>query len=220
MAVLARFGNAFLRLPLWLTSAWRRPPGRGGTGSATARHRSTKDHVSRRSSAQPVHRGADSAAAKASLLAMRDALRGLLDEHAGNRQVFRHLAAFERVFARKGLAAIERLSASDLQHALAEFESMVRNWSSTGLADLRSRMAVTLTERRSAASMWIEANSVQANPRPRGSRADKSGGDAAKARQDPMESLDVVDVDDVSLSRFEAAGGEWKHDSRPATLEA
>ena len=153
---------------------------------------------------------------------MREALRSLLDEHAGNRQVFRHLAAFERVFARKGLVAIERLSANDLQRALTEFESMVKNWSSTGLADLRSRMAVALTERRSAASMWLKANSAQADARPRQGRGrtEKSGSDAAMARREAMDALDVVDVADVSLSRFEAAGGEWNHDARPAVLDA
>ena len=37
---------------------------------------------------------------------------------------------------------------------------MVRNWSSPALADLRSRMAVTLADRTSASSVWIAANSV------------------------------------------------------------
>lgn len=47
-----------------------------------------------------------------------------------------------------------------LRHALGDFEARVRNWSSPSLADLRSRMAVMLADRSSAASVWIAANSV------------------------------------------------------------
>ena len=59
-----------------------------------------------------------------------------------------------------GQRALEAVPVDHLRRALNEFEAMVRNWSSPALADLRSRMAVTLADRTSASSVWIAANSV------------------------------------------------------------
>ena len=77
-----------------------------------------------------------------------------------HRQTYRHLARFERKFDKYGLRTIEQLPVDQLRRALREFESLVRNWSSPSLADLRSRMAVVLADRSSASSVWIAANSV------------------------------------------------------------
>ena len=236
MPVLARLGDAFSAVSHWLEAvlrprrqaALRHRRGSRRRDAHPGRRRAQKVGSAQRSgSASPPARApspistqrSDVAAAEASLAVMRDALRALLDEHAGNRQVFKHLAAFEHMLARKGLAVLERLPARDLQRALAEFESMVRNWSSTGLAELRSRMAVALSDRRSAASMWIAVNSVQAEARPRRSGAEPGGRSAARVAPIANDALDLVDVADVSASRFEAAGGEWKRDSRQAALE-
>lgn len=221
MAFLVRLCEALLSLPLWLSKALRQQGlGRLGGISLACRRARGKAAIGRTSATSvDVDRRAAAAAATACLARMSEALRALLDEHAGNRQVFRHLAAFERVFARKGLGAIERLSATDLRNALDEFESMVRNWSSAGLADLRSRIAVALIERNSAASVWIDANSVQPDARPARSSF-KWNREVAQEIEREMGGHGSVDVDDVSVSRFEAAGGEWKHDSRPVAFDA
>ena len=147
------------------------------------------------------------------LRAMRDEMRRVLDEEETNRQVFRHLARFERKFAKSGMRTVEELPVDELRRALKDFEALVRNWSSASLADLRSRMAVTLADRTSAASMWIAANSVSSTYRPRpesmAARLARSAGTAFRRSQQ-------TEVADVGMSRFEAAGGEWHSTSAPA----
>lgn len=93
--------------------------------------------------------------------AMRAELARVLDEEPLNRRTYKHLARFERKFGEAGLDALERIPVADLRRALRDFEGLVRNWSSAPLAELRSRMSVVLTDRSSAASMWVTANSVQ-----------------------------------------------------------
>lgn len=147
------------------------------------------------------------------LRAMRDEMRRVLDEDETHRQVFRHLARFERKFSQNGLRALEEVPVEQLRRALKDFEALVRNWSSASLADLRSRMAVTLSDRSSAASVWIADNSVSSTYRPRpesmAARLARSAGAAFRASQQG-------DAAEVGMSRFEAAGGEWHSTSAPA----
>jgi hypothetical protein len=146
----------------------------------------------------------------AEVRAMRDEMRRVLDEDETHRQVFRHLARFERKFAKNGLGAIESVPVDQLRRALKDFEALVRNWSSASLADLRSRMAVTLADRSSAASVWIAANSISSTYRPRpetmAARFARGAGAAFRPSQQA----------EFALSRFEAAGGEWHSTSAPA----
>lgn len=100
---------------------------------------------------------------------MRAELARVLDDDALNRRTYKHLARFERKFGETGLRTLEQIPVADLRRALRDFEALVRNWSSPPLADLRSRMAVVLADRSSAASMWIQANSVQSAFRSPGS---------------------------------------------------
>jgi hypothetical protein len=149
----------------------------------------------------------------AQLRAMRDEMRRVLDADETHRQVFRHLARFERKFAKSGVRAIEEVPVDQLRRALKDFEALVRNWSSASLADLRSRMAVTLADRSSAASVWIAANSVSSTYRPRpesmAARLARNAGAAFRGSQ-------LGQVADVGMSRFEAAGGEWHSTGAPA----
>ena len=126
--------------------------------------------------------------------------------------MFPHLARFERRFAKMGTRAIREIPVEQLRRALADFESLVRNWSSPPLADLRSRMAVILADRSSAASVWVAVNSVSAERRP----PPQSMGERLAARRHGFRASQQVDVDDVSISRFEAAGGRFgpKHADR------
>jgi hypothetical protein len=92
--------------------------------------------------------------------AMRIELGKVLDGDDRHRHRYPNLARFERKFDKYGLATLERLPVDQLRRALREFEALVRNWSSTSLADLRSRMAVVLADRASASSVWIAVNTV------------------------------------------------------------
>ncbi|HWK82704.1 MAG TPA: hypothetical protein VNS61_03130 [Caldimonas sp.] len=148
----------------------------------------------------------------AAIRSMRDELNRVLDADDTHRQVFRHLARFERKFARTGLRAIEEVPVEQLRRALKDFEALVRNWSSASLADLRSRMAVTLADRSSAASVWIAANSVSSELRPRpesmSARLARNASAAFRASQQG--------TGEFAISRFEAAGAEWHSTSARA----
>ena len=145
--------------------------------------------------------------------AMRGELGKVLDSDESHRRTYRNLARFERKFDKYGLRTIEQLPVDDLRRALREFESLVRNWSSASLADLRSRMAVVLADRSSASSMWIAANTVHgaqrhgpgvALPLPAGTGAAAS---RAAARRNGRH---------LGMSRFHWADGGFNSTSAPA----
>lgn len=88
--------------------------------------------------------------------AMRDArdlglarteLARLLDGDAGLRSALRPLAFVEGALEREGWLALHTVPHDVLELALSQFEELITNWSSEGLACLRSKMAVALTER-------------------------------------------------------------------------
>jgi len=145
--------------------------------------------------------------------AMRGELGKVLDSDESHRRTYRNLARFERKFDKYGLRTIEQLPVDQLRRALREFESLVRNWSSASLADLRSRMAVVLADRSSASSMWIAANTVHgaqrhgpgvALPLPAGTGAAAS---RAAARRNGRH---------LGMSRFNWADGGFNSTSAPA----
>ena len=177
----------------------------GVSGRAATRRR-----AARKKSPAPPTPGPD-------IDAVRRELTAVLDAHEGSRQVFRYLAHFEAQFARKGLRALERISVKHLRRALAQFEAIVTNWSSPALADLRSRMAVTLADRDSAGALWQAAPTISKAyaPQPMPMVGHDASLAAARTRMDRRE----VEIDDeISLSRFEAAMGEWQSaTARPAS---
>ena len=86
----------------------------------------------------------------------------------------------------------------------------MRNWSSASLADLRSRMAVVLADRSSAASVWIAVNSVNAPSRHGpgvATRLPAGAGSAARAQRGARH---------VGMSRFNWADGGFNSTSAPA----
>lgn len=78
---------------------------------------------------------------------IRASLARLLDELPDNRNTLRHLAFIEHALGKKGLRALHKVPYDVLKRALDQFEGLVVNWSDSGLATLRSKMAVTLIER-------------------------------------------------------------------------
>lgn len=145
--------------------------------------------------------------------AMRAELGKVLDADDSHRQTYRHLARFERKFDKYGMRTIEQLPVDQLRRALREFESLVRNWSSPSLADLRSRMAVVLADRASASSVWIDANSVHGAQRhgPGISVRLPSGSGPAATRAAVLRS-----GRHQGMSRFNWADGGFNSTSAPA----
>ena len=78
---------------------------------------------------------------------MKRDLYDLLGQHPSSRQLMRRLAAVERTLHTEGLEGFEALPVRVIAKALAEMDSLVRDWSPTGLAELRSRMAVIVKTR-------------------------------------------------------------------------
>ena len=78
---------------------------------------------------------------------MRRDLHALLSQHLSSRQLMRHLATVERTLRTEGLAGFEAMPVRVVATALTELERLVWDWSPTGLAELRSRMAVIVKSR-------------------------------------------------------------------------
>ncbi|MEO9067245.1 MAG: hypothetical protein ABI281_03890 [Caldimonas sp.] len=135
---------------------------------------------------------------------MRNELRAELAIHAANGRDFVHLARFERKFSQAGVRAVDEVPIDQLRRALADFEAMVRNWSSASLADLRSRMAVGLAERSSASSVWIAVNSIAPTYR---NVPETMAARLARGTANAFRASGQLSVGEISLSHFEAAGG-------------
>lgn len=84
---------------------------------------------------------------KAELALMLEQLAGLLNDLPETRQTMRHLVFVEQALVKKGLKALHKVPLDVLQHALAQLEGLVTNWSPVGLANLRSKMAVAIIDR-------------------------------------------------------------------------
>jgi hypothetical protein len=82
------------------------------------------------------------------LALIRAELSALLNEQPTTRQTMRHLVFVEQALARKGLRALHKIPVDVLQRALEQLEGLVTNWSPVGLANLRSKMAVAIIDRR------------------------------------------------------------------------
>ena len=81
------------------------------------------------------------------LALMRAQLAELLDTLPETRSAMRHLTFVEHALGKKGIRALHKVPLDVLQHALAQFEGLVTNWSPVGLANLRSKMAVAIIDR-------------------------------------------------------------------------
>jgi|GEM_PF-1040805 len=87
---------------------------------------------------------------QAELSLVLDDLRDVLDEATGARTALHHLVFVEHALSKKGLKALHKLPLPVLQRALEQLEHLVTNWSPVGLANLRSKMAVTVIDREHA----------------------------------------------------------------------
>ena len=78
---------------------------------------------------------------------MRHDLRDLFEQHPASRRLMRHLDLVSKTLDTKGIVAVEALPTRVLSQALSQLERLVWDWSPAGLAELRSRLAVTLKSR-------------------------------------------------------------------------
>jgi hypothetical protein len=76
---------------------------------------------------------------------LRQALSRVLDLHPSTRSVLLHLVVLEKALRKQGLPGIESLPADVLRKALAQFETLVTDWSSVDLATLRGKVAAALS---------------------------------------------------------------------------
>ncbi len=200
MALLSRLFAVLLSLPLVVCKPFLRAT---RIRERHARVRAARLALQERSAPSPADAGADMPPV-AVMRVMRDELRRELARCEAEGRPHVHLARFERRFSRRGVRAIDEVAVEQLRRALADFESMVRNWSSPALADLRSRMAVRLADRSSAASVWIAVNSVAPSYRqPALSMALRLAQSTASAFRNSQQ----LSIGEVSLSHFDAAGG-------------
>ena len=84
---------------------------------------------------------------KQELASILQQLGALLDEVPETRSALRYLVFVEQALKKKGLRALHKLPLEVLQRALEQLEGLVTNWSPTGLASLRSKMAVAIIDR-------------------------------------------------------------------------
>ena len=98
---------------------------------------------------EPAAQDAEPAALKAQreLAAMQQELAVVLDDMPELREELRHLVYVEQALLHEGLEALYTMPLDVLQRALDQFEGLVTNWSSPGLANLRSKMAVAVGQR-------------------------------------------------------------------------
>jgi len=109
---------------------------------------------------QPISIGARPSARKASNASvghvghkqMRRDLYTLLERHPASRQTMRHLDLIERTLRHLDIDAVEALPVKVLAKGLDELEALVWDWSPEGLAEVRSRLAVAVKQRRHEAN--------------------------------------------------------------------
>jgi hypothetical protein len=223
MGVLSRINTAVFTVPLVLSSLLlraleatrRKPPPR----QRRAHGRSARSSAAVAAPVRSVPSAAN--ASSGEVARMRHELAAVLEAHPGSREVFRYLAHFERRLAKSGLATLETMTTKRLRRALAQFEAIVTNWSQPQLADLRSRMAVAVASRDSGAAMWAPAATISKAYAPRHmpmlgqpSRAV----DDVPAGFQPSRQVEVED--DIGISRFDAAMGEWQRSEGARSMAA
>lgn len=93
---------------------------------------------------------------------MRRALYDLLQQHPSSRQLMRHLDLVERTLRHEGYGAVEALSVRVIAKALTQLEKLVWDWSTPGLAELRSRLAVMVKSRQLEAEQDAANTAAQA----------------------------------------------------------
>lgn len=120
---------------------------------------------------------------------MRRDLYELMEQHPGSRELMRHLDMLERTLRRDGYTAVEVLPVRVVTKALAQLEKLVWDWSPTGLAELRSRLAVMVKNRQP--------------------EADQEAASTAAIELDMATQHSSADVSEVDHATFEEMERSW-----------
>jgi hypothetical protein len=96
--------------------------------------------------ARPAPEGDAQRRQRQELALVRVELATLLNAMPQSRTRYPQLAGVERAIGSEGMAAIHSLGVDILQPALLQLESVCSNWSQAGLANLRSKMAVSIID--------------------------------------------------------------------------
>jgi len=179
-------------------------PGRRGRSAAAAAYGQSPSGAARERSA-------------GDLKGLRRELAAMLDEHEGSREVFRYLAHFERQLGKNGLGVLDEMSVKRLRRALAQFEAIVTNWSSTNLAELRSRMAVAVSIRGSGADLWLPEATISHAYTPQPMPMVAPG---VQVKKPDFAHSRHMEVHEISLARLQQAIGEWSIAKRGALMGA
>lgn len=83
---------------------------------------------------------------------MRRELYQLMEQHPTSRELMRHLDLVERTLRQEGFSAVQALPVRVIAKALQQLEKLVWDWSPSGLAELRSRLAVIVRTRQADAA--------------------------------------------------------------------
>lgn len=117
---------------------------------------------------------------------MHRELHALLAQHSKVRQLMRHLAFVERQLKLAGPDSLDTLPLDVLKKAGTQLEELVSDWSSPGLAELRLRLTMLVSDKEEAARNFVPTNSA------------RSDFDAQR-----------VQVEEASESVFNAAERSW-----------
>lgn len=119
--------------------------------------------------------------------AMESELRQLINQHTKTRQLMRHLGYIERSIRLGGPKMLNDIPLDVLCKGHAQLKSIVHDWSSPGLSELRSRLAVTIAAKEEEAS----------HPR------------STPARTSDFFTASRMHVSEATASQFQAAEQTW-----------
>jgi hypothetical protein len=144
---------------------------------------------------------------------MRRELFQLMEQHPTSRELMRHLDLVERTLRQDGFSAVQALPVRVIARALQQLEKLVWDWSSEGLAELRSRLAVIVRTR---------AADVPARPdaAPPTAAAAKAGEPELGALVGPAVG-DATEIDHAEFAEMERSwSGQMPTDVRDALAAA
>jgi len=101
-----------------------------------------------------------SAAASENDCDMHRELHALLAQHGKVRQLMRHLAFIERQLKLAGPDSLDTQPLDVLKKAGTQLEELVSDWSSPGLAELRLRLTMLVSDKEEAARNFVPTNSA------------------------------------------------------------
>lgn len=140
------------------------------------------------------------------LALIREQLADLLGGLPQARQGMPHLLFVQRALDKNGFEAVHKLPLDVLRPALAQLERLVTNWSPEGLANLRSKMAVSIIERTRGEAAGEDDSSPTAAVLDAGSSQLPSLGEVSELGCDDEEALAAAYAALGSLAPVPAAG--------------